>query len=134
MTIVSIVIAAVVGWRLWVLHHDNYRRTGELTERFIHEVLSDTLLDRKNEPATEKAKTATEANGAGRRPAVTVIGGMPAAVRVTIFLIPGPTTSSNVWRIAAVNAPRSTLCALANGVEVLARDLKRVHAAGAPRN
>ena len=56
MTIVSIVIATLLGVLLLVLHHVNYRRTGELTERFIHEVLSDTLLDRKNEPATQKAK------------------------------------------------------------------------------
>jgi len=34
-----------------VLHHVNYLRTGELTERFIHEVLSDTLWARKNKPA-----------------------------------------------------------------------------------
>jgi hypothetical protein len=54
-TIVSIVIAALLGVLLLVLHHVNYLRTGELTERFIHEVLSDTLLDRKNEPATEEA-------------------------------------------------------------------------------
>jgi hypothetical protein len=40
-----------------VLHHVNYLRTGELTERFIHEVLSDTLWARKDEPATEKAET-----------------------------------------------------------------------------
>ena len=56
MTIVSIVIAALVGVLLLVLHNVNYRRTGELTERFIHEVLSDTLWDRKHEPATEKAE------------------------------------------------------------------------------
>ena len=35
MTIVSIVIAAVVGVLLLVLHNVNYRRTGELTERLI---------------------------------------------------------------------------------------------------
>ena len=72
MTIVSIVIAALLGVLLLVLHHVNYLRTGELTERFIHEVLSDTLLDRKNEPATEKAKTAAE-EGETKPATVTIV-------------------------------------------------------------
>jgi hypothetical protein len=40
----------------------------------------------------------------------TVIGGMLAATLIAIFLIPVTSTSS---RLAAVNAPRRTLCALA---------------------
>lgn len=37
------VIAAILGFVHVVLHHCNYRRIGNLTDRFIHEVLSDTL-------------------------------------------------------------------------------------------
>jgi hypothetical protein len=46
-------IAILMGLVLVVLHHFNYLRSGKLMERFIHEVLSDTLWARKNEPATE---------------------------------------------------------------------------------
>jgi hypothetical protein len=68
-------------------------------------------------------------DGAGRRP--------PAAAHDhhdVVCVHPRPVAALDGVRIAAVNAPRSTLCALANGVEVLARDLKRVYAAGASRN
>jgi hypothetical protein len=74
-TIVSIAIAALLGGLLLVLHHVNYLRTGELTERFVHEVLSDTLLDRKNEPAPEKTKTAPEE--AETKPATVTIAELP---------------------------------------------------------
>jgi hypothetical protein len=41
----------LMGLVLIFLHHFNYLRSGKLMERFIHEVLSDTLWARKNEPA-----------------------------------------------------------------------------------
>jgi hypothetical protein len=71
-------IAILIGSLLVGLHHRNYLRSGKLMERFIHEVLSDTLWARKNEPATLEAldknkESQDEAATPSQQPTVTFV-------------------------------------------------------------